>query len=144
MTPAITLYDALTTVSIPSDKAKAVVHAWEAEVENLASKADLKQVEAHFKSDLKQVETHLTQSITALGTELRSSIKELQSALREQGVELRAELKEQRAEFRAELKEQRAEQRSSTRVLQWSIGVTFLCVAAPFIKNAFEVLATSY
>jgi len=133
MTLALTFYDALTTVSIPSDKAKAVVQAWETEVENLAS-----------KSDLKQVETHLTQSITALGAEFRSSIKELQSSLREQGVELRAELKEQRAEFRAELKEQRAEQRSSTRVLQWSIGVTFLCVAAPFIKNAFEVLAKSY
>ncbi|NWD72604.1 DUF1640 domain-containing protein [Pseudomonas gingeri] len=144
MTLALTFYDALTTVSIPSEKAKAVVQAWEAEVEDLAS-----------KSDLKQVETHLTYSITALGAELRSSIKALQSSLREQGVELRAELKEQRAEFRAELKEQRAEfraelkeqraeQRSSTRVLQWSIGVTFLCVAAPFIKNAFELLATLY
>ncbi|WP_338524298.1 DUF1640 domain-containing protein [Pseudomonas batumici] len=113
MTLAITIYDALTTANVPPDKAKAVVHAWEAEVEKLASKADLKQVE-----------THLTQSINALGTELRASIKDLQSALREQGVELRAELKDQR---------------SSTRVLQWSIGVTFLCVAAPLIRSMFGV-----
>jgi len=95
MTLAITIYDALTTANVPPDKAKAVVHAWEAEVEKLASKADLKQVE-----------THLTQAITNLG------------------VELRAELKDQR---------------SSTRVLQWSSGVTFLCVATPFIRNMLGV-----
>jgi len=106
MALAITFYDALTTANVPPDKAKAVVHAWEAEVENLASKADLKQVE-----------THLTQSINTLGVELRASIKELQSALREQA----------------------ADQRSSIRVLQWSIGVTFLCVAAPLIRNVFGV-----
>ncbi|NWA28585.1 DUF1640 domain-containing protein [Pseudomonas gingeri] len=99
MTLAITIYDALTTANVPPDKAKAVVHAWEAEVEKLASKADLKQVE-----------THLTQAITNLGVELR-----------------------------AELKEQRAEQRSSTRILQWSIGVTFLCVSAPFIRSVLGV-----
>lgn len=95
MTLAITIYDALTTANVPPDKAKAVVHAWEAEVEKLASKADLKQVE-----------THLTQAITNLG------------------VELRAELKDQR---------------SSTRVLQWGNGVTFLCVAAPFIRSMIGV-----
>ncbi|NWB96881.1 DUF1640 domain-containing protein [Pseudomonas gingeri] len=117
MTLAITFYDALTTTHIPPEKAKAVVHAWEAEVENLASKADLKQLE-----------THLTQSINTLGIELRSSIKDLQFALREQGAELRVELKEQRADHR-----------SSIRVLQWSIGVTFLCVAAPLIRNLFGV-----
>jgi len=117
MTLAITFYDALTIANVPPDKAKAVVHAWEAEVESLASKADLKQVE-----------THLTQSITALGVELRSSIREMQSSLREQG-----------AELRAELKEQRADQRSSIRILQWSTGVTFICVAAPLIRNMFGV-----
>jgi len=106
MALAITFYDALTTANVHPNNAKAVVHAWEAEVENLASKADLKQVE-----------THLTQSINTLGTELRSSIKDLQSSLREQA----------------------ADQRSSIRVLQWSIGVTFLCVAAPLIRNLFGV-----
>ena len=117
MTLVITIYDALTTANVPPDKAKAVVHAWEAEVENLASKADLKQVE-----------THLTQSITALGVELRSSIREMQTALREQGAELRAELKEQRADHR-----------SSIRILQWGNGVTFLCVATPFIRSMIGV-----
>ncbi len=104
MTHAITFYDALTTANVHPNNAKAVVYAWEEEVENLAS-----------KTDLKQVETHLTQSINTLGTELRSSIKDLQSSLREQA----------------------ADQRSSIRVLQWSIGVTFLCVAAPLIRNLF-------
>ncbi|WP_248801012.1 DUF1640 domain-containing protein [Pseudomonas sp. MWU13-2105] len=65
MTLAITIYDALTTANVTPDKAKAVVHAWEAEVEKLATKADLKQVE-----------THLTQSITNLGVELRAELKE--------------------------------------------------------------------
>lgn len=38
MKQSITLYDALTSISMPSNKAKAVIDAWESDVEKLASK----------------------------------------------------------------------------------------------------------
>ena len=37
MKSSITLYDALTSISMPSGKTKAVVEAWENEVKDLAS-----------------------------------------------------------------------------------------------------------
>jgi hypothetical protein len=43
MKQSITLYDALTSISMPSNKAKAVIDAWESDVEKLASKSDLAQ-----------------------------------------------------------------------------------------------------
>jgi hypothetical protein len=57
---SITLYDALTAINVPNDKAKAVVDAWEIDVEKLAT-----------KTDLQQVETRLTASITELRSEMK-------------------------------------------------------------------------
>lgn len=57
---SITLYDALTAINVPNDKAKAVVNAWEIDVEKLAT-----------KTDLQQVETRLTASITELRSEMK-------------------------------------------------------------------------
>lgn len=72
MKMSLPLYDALTSISVSGDKAKAVVNAWETDVEKLAS-----------KSDLLQTETNLKTSISELGTEVRAMIKE-------QGADLRA------------------------------------------------------
>ena len=44
MKSSITLYDALTSISMPSGKTKAVVEAWENEVKDLTSKSDLGQL----------------------------------------------------------------------------------------------------
>lgn len=57
---SITLYDALTAINVPNDKAKAVVDAWETDVEKLAT-----------KTDLQQVETRLTASIAELRSEMK-------------------------------------------------------------------------
>ena len=56
----ITLYDALTAINVPNDKAKAVVDAWETDMEKLAT-----------KTDLQQVETRLTASIIELRSEMK-------------------------------------------------------------------------
>lgn len=85
MKSSITLYDALTSISMPSGKTKAVVEAWENEVKDLASKSDLGQTERHLKA-----------SISELGAELRVLI-------REQGVELRSSVKEQGLELRSSI-----------------------------------------
>lgn len=63
---SITLYDALTAINVPNDKAKAVVDAWETDMEKLAT-----------KTDLQQTETRLTASIAELRSEVRSDIKVL-------------------------------------------------------------------
>lgn len=57
---SITLYDALTAINVPNDKAKAVVDAWETDMEKLAT-----------KTDLQQVETRLTASIIELRSEMK-------------------------------------------------------------------------
>ncbi|WP_248767089.1 DUF1640 domain-containing protein [Pseudomonas sp. MWU12-2345] len=114
---SLTLYDALTAATIPANKAKAVVDAWEADVENLASKSDLQQTETHLKA----------------------SISELGSAIREQGVELRALIKEQGAELRSSI----SGLESQNKILRWQFGLIFICVAVPLLKMGLELLARS-
>jgi len=118
---SLSLYDALTAATTPANKAKAVVDAWEADVENLAS-----------KSDLLQTETHLKASIMELGSELRSSI-------REQGIELRALIKEQGADLCAAI----SGLESQNKILRWQFGLIFICVAVPLLKMGLELLARS-
>ncbi|RBH55804.1 hypothetical protein C3F00_017135 [Pseudomonas sp. MWU13-2860] len=103
------VFDALSAISVPPEKAKAVVEAWEAEVRNTAT-----------KSDLVRAEKLLIQKTVDLGRELRGSIKELgdtvkthgeqihtlSQAIVTQGIELRAEMKEQNSSIRTEMKEQ--------------------------------------
>lgn len=61
---SITLYDALVAAHVPADKARAVVEVWEADVEKLATKADLQHTE-----------TRLNASIAELRSEVRSDMK---------------------------------------------------------------------
>ncbi|WP_426139225.1 DUF1640 domain-containing protein [Pseudomonas sp. DWP3-1-2] len=61
---SLTLYDALISANVPADKAKAVVDAWETDVEKLATKADLQHVE-----------TRINASISEMRSEVRSEIK---------------------------------------------------------------------
>lgn len=61
---SLTLYDALISANVPPEKAKAVVDAWETDVEKLATKADLQHVE-----------TRLNASICELHSEVRSEMK---------------------------------------------------------------------
>lgn len=119
MKQSITLYDALTSISMPSNKAKAVVDAWECDVEKLASKSDLAQTEKHLKT-----------SISELGAELRALIKE-------QGAELRASIKEQGAELRTSISALEAH----SKIVKWQFGILFICISVPTIKMGYEFLS---
>ena len=99
---SMNLYDALTSISVPPNKAKAVVNAWESDMEKFAT-----------KSDLFRTETQLQASITELGSEVRSLGTELRALINEQGVELRASIKEQGAELRESMTKQGAELREA-------------------------------
>uniref|UniRef100_UPI00200F8923 DUF1640 domain-containing protein n=1 Tax=Pseudomonas sp. MWU12-2345 TaxID=2928689 RepID=UPI00200F8923 len=114
MSRSMALYNALSAISVPPEKAKAVVEAWEAEVRNVAT-----------KSDLVRVEKQLIQKTVDLGRELRGSSKELgdtvkthgeqinalSQAIVTQGIELRAEIKEQGNDFRLAMEKQSNELR---------------------------------
>src|SRR5450830_480099 len=115
MSRSMALYNALSAISVPPEKAKAVVEAWEAEVRNVAT-----------KSDLVRVEKQLIQKTVDLGRELRGSSKELgdtvkthgeqinalSQAIVTQGIELRAEIKEQGNDFRLAMEKQSNELRA--------------------------------
>lgn len=119
MKQSITLYDALTSISMPSNKAKAVIDAWESDVEKLASKSDLAQTEKHLKT-----------SLSELGAELRALIREqsaeLRSSIREQGVELRTSI---------------STLETHNKIVQWQFGILFVCISVPAIKMGYEFLS---
>lgn len=56
---SLTLYDALIAANVPADKAKAVVDAWETDVEKLATKADLRHLETRLKASISEVRSEL-------------------------------------------------------------------------------------
>ncbi|WP_248799295.1 hypothetical protein [Pseudomonas sp. MWU13-2105] len=115
MSRSMALYNALSDISVPPEKAKAVVEAWEAEVRNIAT-----------KSDLVRAEKQLIQKTVDLGRELRGSTQEisdtvkthggqintLSQAIVTQGIELRAEIKEQGNDFRLAMEKQSNELRA--------------------------------
>ena len=119
---SITLYDALTSISMPSNKAKAVVDAWEIDVEKIASKSDLLQTEQHLKA-----------SISELGAELRVLI-------REQSTELRSSIKDQGAESRSSISALEAQ----NKIVHWQFGIIFICISVPAIKLAYEYLSQAF
>ncbi|MGY2200855.1 DUF1640 domain-containing protein [Pseudomonas gingeri] len=124
MEMSLTLYDALTTASIPANKAKAVVDVWEADMKNLATKSDLLHTEARLEARL---------------SELRSVVREQGSEMRAQGVELRALIKEQGADLRSSI----SALESQNKILRWQFGLIFICVAVPLLKMGFELLSRS-
>ncbi|OLU25666.1 hypothetical protein BVH03_17695 [Pseudomonas sp. PA15(2017)] len=69
MKAAITLYDALVSANVPTDKAKDVVEAWEKDMENLATKQDLLGLGESLKSDFKALlyQAMLLQTLTMAG-----------------------------------------------------------------------------
>jgi hypothetical protein len=96
------LYDALVSIQVPADKARAVVDAMERDMgTTLATKQDLLLLAT--REDLLQVK----QEVALLRQEMKS-----------QGAELRQELKSQSAEFRQELKSQGAVLRQETTSLR--------------------------
>ncbi|NVZ99546.1 DUF1640 domain-containing protein [Pseudomonas gingeri] len=126
---SLSLYDALVATSAPTDKAKAVVDAWEADMQDFASKSDLQQTEERLQTSIKEQGNKLRSLINEQGNELRNSIGE-------QGSELRLSMQEQGAELRLSM----SGMQSQINVMRWQIGLVIVCVAIPLFKLAFELL----
>ena len=121
---SLNLYDALTSISVPTHKAKAVVDAWEADVQQLAS-----------KSDLKRTESRLEGSISELRTEITALIKGQSADIRTQGTELRALIERQSSQFEGAI----VKLESSMTLLRWQFWLLVLCFGFPILKNLYEV-----
>lgn len=119
---SLNLYDALTAISVPKDKAKAVVDAWEDDVKNLASKSDLQQTEAHLKI-----------SISELGAAIREQGVALNAAINIQGVELRSLIERQSKEFQGSISKLEA----NNTLLRWQFGILVLCFGIPILKDLY-------
>lgn len=114
---SLALYDALISISVPNSKAKTVVDAWEDDVKDFASKADLERTESHLDS-----------SITALRTDLTALIKE-------QGADLRTLVERQASQFQSAV----SKLESNITVLRWQFWLLVLCFGFPILKNLYEV-----
>ncbi|MFL9676104.1 DUF1640 domain-containing protein [Pseudomonas marginalis] len=114
---SLALYDALTSISVPNNKAKAVVDAWEDDVKHFAS-----------KSDLERTESHLEGSISGLRTDLTALIKE-------QGADLRTLIERQASQFHGAV----SKLESNITVLRWQFWLLVICFGFPILKNLYEV-----
>jgi len=56
---SLTLYDALISANVPGDKAKAVVDAWETDVEKLATKTDLQHLETRLNASISELRSEV-------------------------------------------------------------------------------------
>ena len=69
------MYDALVSINVPSDKAKAVIDAMEREMmDKIATKADLDHVQAILSRDISRVEDRVTASMKTGLAEMESKL----------------------------------------------------------------------
>ena len=108
------LYDALVSINVPSDKARAVVDAMEhdmgttlatkqdLEFQTLATRKDLEIVRLAMKQDLKMLKAETKQSIDGLRAETKQGFDSLRAEMKQSIDGLRAETKQNIDGLRAE------------------------------------------
>lgn len=96
------LYDALVSINVPNDKARAVVDAMERDMgTTLATKADLAQQRVATKADLAELRSEFTANLGELRAELKTDMSALRSELKADAAELRSGFVELRSDFAA-------------------------------------------
>ncbi|TFY93152.1 DUF1640 domain-containing protein [Pseudomonas nabeulensis] len=148
---SLNLYDALTSISVPNDKAKAVVDAWEADVQQLASKSDLERTEARLEHSIAELRSDLTTLIKEQGAEIREQGVVLNTALREQRTVLSTALQAQGTELRALIERQGSQfegavtkLESSMTLLRWQFWLLLICIGFPILKGLYEAFGVSF
>jgi hypothetical protein len=98
-----TLYDALLSIDVPAEKARAVIDALEHDMgSTLATKQDISSLALATKQDIAGVK----QEIAALATETRQEIAALATETRQEIAALATETRQEFALVRQELKHQ--------------------------------------
>jgi len=100
------LYDALVSINVPSDKARAVVDAMERDMgTTLATKRDLEAQSLVTKKDLELVSSALRQDLELVSSALRQDLELLRSETRQEFGVLRMETKRDLDVLRMEFKQ---------------------------------------
>ena len=100
------LYDALVSINVPSDKARAVVDAMERDMgTTLATKQDLEFQTLATRKDLEILRMGLKQDLETLKAETRQNIDALRGETRQNIDALRAETKQNLDALKAETKQ---------------------------------------
>ena len=125
MNALYSLYDALVSINVPSDKARAVVDAMERDMTALlATKDDLKQLELATRADLKQLELATRSELKLLDKRMDSLDQRVDST--------RVQLEQKMDSVRTELRHEITLLRSSMTVRLGSMligGITLLFAA---------------
>ncbi|NWD51365.1 DUF1640 domain-containing protein [Pseudomonas gingeri] len=144
MNPSAIFFDVLQSANVSRDDAKAVVEAWEAEVQTLASKSDLSETEARLNSSISGLRDELHSSIKEQGYEFRLAIEKQSSdfrlALEKQGNDLRLAMERQGNDLR----ESHLSLESRYKLLNWQFGIIILCLAIPVGRELFSFLANTF
>ncbi|MGC4028697.1 MAG: hypothetical protein QM696_07495 [Steroidobacteraceae bacterium] len=82
MSVVYSLYDALVSINVPDDKARAVIDALEHEMmDKLATKAELDNLRTEMSADFKLVRQEISTMSTSLSKDLQIRMAELQNNL---------------------------------------------------------------
>lgn len=96
MNALYSLYDALLSIDIPADKAKAVVTAMEQEMSNvLATKTDLQHTELMLRQELVATRDSLKQELTSTRDSLKQEIASVRDSVKQEIFSVRNSLKQE-------------------------------------------------
>lgn len=96
MNALYSLYDALLSIDIPADKAKAVVTAMEQEMSNvLATKSDLQHTELLLRQELVTTRDSLKQEIASVRDSVKQEISSVRDSVKQEISSVRDSLKQE-------------------------------------------------
>lgn len=104
MSVVYSLYDALVSINVPDEKAKAVIDALEREMmDKLATKADLENLRIATKADIENLRIATKADIDNLRASTKGDIDNLRAATKADFANLRLEFDSLRASTRADI-----------------------------------------
>ncbi|NWA02799.1 DUF1640 domain-containing protein [Pseudomonas gingeri] len=162
MNPSAVFFDVLQSANVSRDDAKAVVEAWEAEVQTLASKSDLSETEARLNRSISELREELHSSIKEQGYEFRLAIEKQSALIEKQGSDFRLALEKQGNDLRlamerqgndlrismekqgSDLRESHLSLESRYKLANWQFGIIILCLAIPVGRELLNFLANTF
>ncbi|MFZ4964143.1 DUF1640 domain-containing protein [Pseudomonas sp. Mn2068] len=151
MNPSAIFFDVLQSANVSRDDAKAVVEAWEAEVQTLASKSDLSETEARLNRSISELREELHSSIKEQGYEFRLAIEKQSALIEKQGSDFHLALEKQGNDLRLamerqgnDLRESHLSLESRYKLANWQFGIIILCLAIPVGREVLNFLANTF
>jgi hypothetical protein len=132
------LYDALVSIAVPADKARAVVDAMEHDMgTTLATKSDLENLRLATKSDLENLRLTMKSDINTVRLETKAEIDKLGQEIDHFRKEMEAGFKavaEKFTDFRRELAKDIADERKSVIIQLGSVIVACFAISLGIMR----------